>query len=1338
MKLPLLTIAAVAVLAVLLPLPLQLTGDGSFMHPVLAAVYIPGMVRWLLLHPLFVTPLAYYLVLRLAYLALGYPVRRFFLRFGLHVGRFRGSSFGRLGLTFRLRGNVAMAVEVDEIGVDIRTMRRLRMRLRTQWMRLKHRIWAAPAEHAYAEASVADEPSAQQPETAESASTTRTSTESCPPGPAPRRGAESSGSSGGALSKRLELYARGVRIYLYAAPSADRKDSDGGDPHWLYDGPGDSNAPPSQAVPPDEPRGTETGGRVLDRETHELAARLAKKISAILRTYAYVASLFAQWVDISVSDISLKVARPGEMKLDRHGITVHVAKATLWAESARASRNANQSNAWTRTGIRNSLRGALDWFLGMWNVRPNDQEMGADGTRDEPATHERLHRLARVLRRRRSQKYLSTLALEATGIRLFAGIDSDQKHSNTRWELVKMLVMQDMVTGHDGSDSAAAHRRGPVATCQRCVVRNDVITTFWGLPKKVDQSIEFGATHVRAGVVSSLLEEIDHLRLDPGVSTTAAEARRQVNRMLFLVHEVLSQLRLEHVGLALRVSELVVDLPLTADKGTLVVQAPGMLRWRQQNVDIEAGYMWSSISSARGSTVNASRMASEDHGTDDDQQGVWPEDVDGVFSSGFSRKTLRRPKDSTAFVRAALGSSQAIALRSPSMTSDPRAEELQPNTPGFRMGQCTLYGEMSAFLSEDLSQMPSPQPTVLVDVGRPELLLDLPTQLAFDEAGRWAAQTSARLRKGSWAHSASPTAGGAINHHLHALVDLVLSDVKAQLIVERAAYVVLPQVASAAADSGQIALRMHHLECHLMWNLVGRRGGLSLMPAIKFRMTTSPIAARWERQSATAPHREILQAKRGIRAVGSVDLCIGPMADGRPRANIDATIDAGEVLATLREHEFRTWLAMQPLWLATRIIHAVPKEAKAQGSSAGEHSQPDGAPDTPLPPMPPPEERRKALTATASVRFDNVWATVMACDSDEDVRSGIEHGVQISLARGTFAVRANGGSAESPHPFGLRGDAAVLTFSVECQRAQMFLLSAEHITLVRPLLNFSRRKLEPHRARMVVELDAASISGVTSVDSVYRWAVVMHHVNYWRRRRKLARRMATRSEAPSPPDDLLVSIRGELVDLRGDLASPAFFDIDRGFAIEKTRASQKPPQLKLKVPQLCLDIEKTRDGTSGDLVVSARGPIATLYASSTPKGQTQRMGMHPFVCLDECRASLRFRRKGRSEELGSEQGVRANSTYNRIDVAFSRGAMAFGHRHNMAETIDGFTLMQKGCKRIARKSMATCLPPAPTVPSARAPTPRQLLAALGDSRTFTPPALRSPSKVKPLPTPKLR
>ncbi|KAJ1731234.1 Protein SABRE, partial [Coemansia biformis] len=1442
MQLPLRSIAMVALLSVVLPLPRWYTDEGSLVREALAMLWLPSLAREALMHPLCFSLLVYYLVLRLAYFVVGYPVRFFLLRFGLHVSSFSGSSVGGLTIKLRMQDKAEVVVHVDELGIDVRTMRRLRMRLRAQWMGLRRRFWASSAEHSpEAEAAAVDTHSAQAAATASvppssslplaDGASGRASSESCPQGTPLGVGADNNNNRDGALSKRLELYARGVRIQLFAAPPPGAEDGTGGDSLWMFEGAGGDRGPTAQAAPTGGPGDASVGGQVLDREAQELAARLAKKISAILRTYAYMASLFAQWVDISVVDISLMVARSGELARNGRGITVNVSQATMWAESARESRGASAGPSWTPTEIRNSLHGILDWLLGVLNLRRADQDMDAGETSDESASHERLHRLARVQRRRRSHKYLSTLALEATGIRLFAGIEGAQQHMNSRWELVKLLVMQDMLASQPGGDSARPHHRGPVVNCQRCVVRNDVITTFWGLPKKVDQSIEFGQTHVRAGVVESLLDEIAILRLDPGARSAGhsarglngltgrlatvldermgersgepgsdagaggcdgqgedsgssegdtaagiAEARRQVNRMLFLLHEVLSQLRLEHVGLALRVSELVVDLPLTPNEGALVVPAPAMLRWRQRSVDLEAGYMWSSISSTLGSAVNASRLSAEDRGAGDSMQRPWHDGPSDAFAFAFGDQSPRRPKDSTAFVRVALGTAQAIALRTPSMTSDPRAEELQPDTPGFRMGRCTLYSEMSAFLSEDLSQMPSPQPTVFVDVGRPELLLDLTTQLAFDQAGQWAECIGRRLRtihqilsivQPSGAQPDAGDTGGAINHHLHALVDLVLSDVKAQVTVERALWAVLPKVPPVSEVAERIALRMHHCECHLIWSLAGRRRGPSLMPAVKFRMTSSPIAARWENQEPGAPHRELLQVKRGIRAQGSIDLCLGPVLGERPRANVDASIEVGEVLGMLREHEFKTWLAMQPLWLVSRLTHAARSVFKQSGAQPGV-SEPSGSHA-----VPPLEMRRRKLTATAAVQFDHVWVTVMASDSDEDARSGIEHGMQISLSRGTAAVRANGGSAESPHPFGLREDAAPITLNVECQRAQMFLLSAvpvgaarsetkqysdipaafsrealcgwlpdmiqEHVVLVCPRLNLSRHKLEPHRARLIVDLEAASITGVNSVDSVYRWAVVMHHINYWRRRNKLARHMATLSETPRLPDDMLVSISSELADLQGDLASPVFFDVGRGFTLDKSRASTQPPQLKLKVPQLRLTIERTKHGTDSDLLITARGPIATLYGSSTPKGQTVRVGMQPLLCLDACKATFRFLRKDKRQKLGAEQGVRANSTHNKIDIAFSRGAMAFGHRYNMAETIDGYSLMQKGCKRIARKSMATCHPPLPFAESAlkQRPTPRQVLAALGDPRTFTPPALRAQCTHKPAQPPKL-
>ncbi|KAJ1836933.1 hypothetical protein LPJ57_011587, partial [Coemansia sp. RSA 486] len=83
--------------------------------------------------------------------------------------------------------------------------------------------------------------------------------------------------------------------------------------------------------------------------------------------------------------------------------------------------------------------------------------------------------------------------------------------------------------------------------------------------------------------------------------------------------------------------------------------------------------------------------------------------------------------------------------------------------------------------------------------------------------------------------------------------------------------------------------------------------------------------------------------------------------------------------------------------------------------------------------------------------------------------------------------------------------------------------------------------------------------------------------------------------------------------------------------------------------------------------------------------------------------------------------------------------MAFGHRYNMAETIDGYVLMQKGCKRIARKSTSTCYPPLPFPNEAldHKPSVKMVLAALGNPRTMVPPPLRSLSSAKPPPPPTL-
>ncbi|KAI8321613.1 hypothetical protein GQ54DRAFT_304637 [Martensiomyces pterosporus] len=1578
MRFPVFLLVVIALFSVLLPVPKRYLDHGSFVHDALDVLPIPSYLLVAALHPASVSPVLYLLLLRALHIVLSFPVRVFFARFGLDVRGFSGTSFSGLFLSVRVRNSMEFIIRVEEVGFDIRTMRRLRKRGSAMLQRLRNRFrsWRAGKSSAGAHVQVSTvkgpeiddqaglssatngpEKVRQNPASDTNTSSNKAEKDCSSSNSSSSSSSSSSGSGSGGLSKRLQIYARGVHIQLLAAPSQP-SDHASGSNFWFDKSSDEDIAGRSTSTQSAAPQDQAADRHVLDRETRQMAAKLARKLSTILRTYAYFASLFARWIDISMFDVSLMVVHSSDMARAGHGVTLHVSNVMVWAESARESNNGG-GPGWIPTDIVNSLHGIVEWLLRVLKfsrtgsdedeVRHAQEQAAAQHTpapgsgspeSSKPSARtipELVPPASAVQRRDRSRKYLSTLAVEISDIRLFPGIEGAQQHLNSRWELVKMLVMQDMLPSKNPHDNDKPHRRGPALTCRKCTIKNDVITSFWGLPKKVDQSIEFDQAHIRAGIVEPLLDEIAIMCLapsahsseasihglgsldnqlasilrqyggevPPGVAhhasgTTDAPARdspsasatdgassqdktsehegasaaqEQVNRMLFRLHEILSKLRLEHVCIAIRANELVFDLPLTRDskKEPLAIAAPGMLRWRQKNVAIEGGYLWNSISSGSGSVVNTAMLGADARGDTAEGEGdvahhPWPADEPDVFGADFGDgRDAHRPKDSTAFVRVSSGKVQVTALRTPSMTADPRAEELHPDSPGFKLKYCTLYGEMSAFLSEDLTCRPCPKPAFSLDVGHPELTLDLHTQLAIDEATLWAGHVARRFkemksiaqrgrtrnRTRSTTDQGSMSENAAPNHRLYAFVNLVFADVKLHIAVERALYAVRPFVVPSAAESKRdedkfIALRMRHMECHMLWSLAdaesrqpagddsGDDGSSSssddsgsfysvasstdspgaerdnspaelepsrlnfLAPKIQFKLSTSPVTAGWESlqkqekqqparkasgqpsssgRTHSAPRKMLLCAKHGIRASGSADLVAGPASAcaDRPRINANVVAEIGEVAGMLREYDFKKWLSMQPLWLATRIMRISNLGYQGTKSSSANANSAYLLASV--------EERRKALTATVHVLFESIRATILACDNEEDVRSGIEHGTQICLYRGFVDIRANGGSLESPHPFGFRPDAGKITLNIECSRASMFLLSAvpkhsartsngssssssnnktadalpadfvesdlcgdlpdtvqPHIVLVRPRFNFSRQKLEPYRARMIIDLTTTALNGVTCVSSVYRWSVFMHHIKYWSRRKKLARRMATQFEEPSPPDDLLVYINSDMLDLHGDLVSPRFFDLDKGLVKSlQIGVDSKNPQMKLKMPDVRFTIEKTKAGTDSDLAMSIGGPIATLYGSSTPKGQAKRTSLQPLISLKGCTMSFRFPRKDKREKLGSEQGVRRNSTYEKIDIMFEKGAIAFGHRYNMAETIDGYILLQKGCKRIARKSTSTCYPPLAFPESAlsQKPTPKMILSTLGNPHTYSPPPLRSMTGVKPPPPPTL-
>ncbi|KAJ2379437.1 hypothetical protein IW150_000155, partial [Coemansia sp. RSA 2607] len=139
MQLPFLALVAIFTLSVLLPVPRHYVSDGSVVHGTLSALHIPNFVLRVVLHPVGITPVVYYITLRVIHLMFSIPVRVFLSRFGLDVRSFSGTSFRGLLLTFRIRKSMEINLRVDEVGIDVRTMRRLKIHVRSTW--LKFRGW---------------------------------------------------------------------------------------------------------------------------------------------------------------------------------------------------------------------------------------------------------------------------------------------------------------------------------------------------------------------------------------------------------------------------------------------------------------------------------------------------------------------------------------------------------------------------------------------------------------------------------------------------------------------------------------------------------------------------------------------------------------------------------------------------------------------------------------------------------------------------------------------------------------------------------------------------------------------------------------------------------------------------------------------------------------------------------------------------------------------------------------------------------------------------------------------------------------------------------------------
>ncbi|KAJ1939298.1 hypothetical protein EC988_007351, partial [Linderina pennispora] len=352
--------------SILLPVPRRFIDDRSFIRETLRQPWVPELALTVFLHPYVLSLGVYFAGLRILHFLASFPIRLFLARFGLDARSFDGTGFSGLVLSMRVKHSMELVIHIDKVGIDIRTMRRLRRSVRDVWARLRMRIGSSRRTSVSAatsdertpvpSADVTPRPSVDMSQPPNSSSTSGNTVE-----------LSSDGVPNG-LSKRLQVYARGIRVQLVVQAPGLIGPSQSEQPFWL-DKADEAEEPANKDRPVDR-----ENVHVLDSETRQMAAKLAGRISAALRTYAYFALLFAHWVDISVTDVSLMVVHSNELARAGHGITLHVSNVMVWAETKREN-----SLGSIPSGIAELVRSIIDWLVRALKSRKR-QESEAVGT----------------------------------------------------------------------------------------------------------------------------------------------------------------------------------------------------------------------------------------------------------------------------------------------------------------------------------------------------------------------------------------------------------------------------------------------------------------------------------------------------------------------------------------------------------------------------------------------------------------------------------------------------------------------------------------------------------------------------------------------------------------------------------------------------------------------------------------------------------------------------------------------------------------------------------------------------------------------------------------------
>ena len=460
-------------------------------------------------------------------------------------------------------------------------------------------------------------------------------------------------------------------------------------------------------------------------------------------------------------------------------------------------------------------------------------------------------------------------------------------------------------------------------------------------------------------------------------------------------------------------------------------------------------------------------------------------------------------------------------------------------------------------------------------------------------------------------------------------------------------------------------------------------------------------------------------------------------------------VDIDELAATIRQREYLRWIAQIPIW-STCLFAQKQAEAASKPTTNANPPQPD---------FPPLHERRSKMQATIRVFFREVRLTCTFADNEEDKMIDMEHGGRLVFKDGTFEYRINGGANKLTRSFALRPEAPKSTFHIQSRRTTLYLLSTtpnphtdkgyvsrpppslsvaelyewkeysieRNIQLDKAKADFGFHSIKSGRSKVEIEIRAAFLRSIHSVSSIYRFYTFLNHIIYWRRRTKLGRKWAGFVPPISHPRDLKISITADDLSMTGDLPLPDVHTNDMKLVEEGAKKYIKN-NLILRLPKAKFELIKSQAETDMDLIIYLTGNSAALFGQPTSGSGSTVFKRFQIATLKIPHLRMFFPRLDKREATAKETGTRLNNTGRLIDINFFHANVNISNEYAVHEAVDGFILLQKGSKRIAKEMYKWCHPSVPDSlkslkPGERGPG-RVIFSALADTSTWLPHHIR--------------